>query len=93
MQLLSAFAIFFVIWWTVLFTVLPFGVRSQRESDDITLGTEPGAPSDSRIGKKLMITTGIACVVFAAFYYLTVVLGLGIADFPQFVPQFGAQSS
>ena len=93
MQLLSAVAIFFVIWWTVLFAVLPFGVRSQRESDDVTLGTEPGAPSDSRIVSKLAITTGIASVIFAIFYYLTVVLGLGIADLPQFVPQFGEQRS
>lgn len=93
MQLLSAFAIFFVIWWTVLFAVLPFGVRSQREADDVTLGTEPGAPSDSRMAAKLAITTGIACIIFATFYFLTVVLGFGIADFPQFVPQFGEQTS
>lgn len=93
MQLLSAFAIFFIIWWTVLFAVLPMGVRSQRETEDVTLGTEPGAPSDSRIPIKLAITTAIACVIFAVFYYLTVVLGMGIADFPQFVPDFSKQSN
>lgn len=93
MQLLSAFAIFFVIWWTVLFAVLPFGVRSQRESKDVIMGTEPGAPSDSKMSTKLAITTAIACIIFAAFYILTVVLGFGIADFPQFVPDFGKQIS
>lgn len=89
MQLISAFAIFFIIWWTVLFAVLPIGVRSQREAEDVTLGTEPGAPSNSRMAFKLAVTTGIAGIIFAAFYYLTVVLGFGIADFPQFVPVFG----
>jgi predicted secreted protein len=33
---LSAFAVFFVVWWLVLFAVLPFGVRTQEESSDIT---------------------------------------------------------
>ena len=27
----TAFAIYFVIWWIVLFLTLPFGVRSQHE--------------------------------------------------------------
>ena len=93
MQLLSAFAIFFVIWWTVLFAVLPFGVRSQREAEEVTMGTEPGAPSNSRMSKKLAITTVISSIIFAAFYLLTVVLGFGIADFPQFVPDFSQKAS
>jgi predicted secreted protein len=91
MQLLSAFAIFFIIWWTVLFTVLPFGVRSQVEAEDTILGTERGAPSNSRMKFKLLITTGIAIIIFAIFYYLTIVLGFGINDFPQFVPDFSKQ--
>ena len=27
----TAFAIYFVLWWLVLFVTLPFGVRSQHE--------------------------------------------------------------
>ncbi len=88
MQLLSAFAIFFIIWWTVLFAVLPIGVRSQEESDDVTLGTERGAPARSKMGFKLALTTGIACFIFAIFYYLTTVLGYGVADIPEIVPRF-----
>ena len=89
MQLLSAFAIFFIIWWTVLFAVLPIGVRSQEESEDVTLGTERGAPSNSRMGFKLALTTGIAFIVFAVYYYLTVTLGYGVADIPEIIPTFG----
>ena len=88
MQLLSAFAIFFVIWWTVLFTVLPIGVRSQQEADDVTLGTERGAPARSKMGFKLALTTAIASLIFAVFYYLTVVLGYGVSDLPEIVPKF-----
>ena len=39
------FAIYFVIWWIVLFAVLPWGVRSQHESGDSAPGTDPGAPA------------------------------------------------
>jgi predicted secreted protein len=30
----TAFAIYFVLWWVVLFAVLPFGVRSQAEDGE-----------------------------------------------------------
>ena len=31
MSLPTSIAIYFIIWWTVLFAVLPWGVRSQQE--------------------------------------------------------------
>ena len=34
----SAIAIYFVLWWIVLFVVLPFGVRSQSEDGDRDAG-------------------------------------------------------
>ena len=41
----TAFAIYFVLWWIVLFVTLPFGVRSQHEDGGGAPGTDPGAPS------------------------------------------------
>ncbi len=32
MSLASALAIYFIIWWLVLFLVLPFGIRNAHES-------------------------------------------------------------
>jgi len=61
-------AVFFLIWWVVLFAVLPWGVHSQEEGADIVPGTDPGAPAVPKLGRKLMWTTLVACVVFAAFY-------------------------
>jgi len=58
-------AIFVIIWWTLLFTILPFGVRSQQESDAIVPGTDPGAPAKPRLGMKLLINTGLAVVLWA----------------------------
>ena len=45
MPITTAVAIFFLIWWVVLFAVLPWGVRSQHEGGEITPGTDPGAPA------------------------------------------------
>ncbi|MEH2477762.1 putative secreted protein [Nitrobacteraceae bacterium AZCC 2146] len=62
----TALAIYFVIWWVVLFLTLPFGVRSQHEDGVGTDGTDPGAPVETRMGRKLLWTTIISAVLFAA---------------------------
>lgn len=60
----TAFAIYFVLWWIVLFAVLPFGVRSQAESGDELSGTDPGAPIRPQMGRKLIWTTIISALIF-----------------------------
>lgn len=61
-------AIYFIIWWVVLFAVLPWGVHSQQESGEVAPGTDPGAPAAHRIGMKLITTTVVASVVFGLLY-------------------------
>ena len=56
-------ALYFVIWWILLFAVLPFGVRSQAESGEIVAGSEPGAPSVPALREKAIWTTLLASVV------------------------------
>ena len=41
----TGFAIYFIIWWVVLFTVLPFSARSQADEGEVTLGTTHSAPA------------------------------------------------
>jgi predicted secreted protein len=65
MSLSTGIAIYFIIWWTVLFAVLPWGVRSQLESGSIAPGTDPGAPAVPRLLRKLVWTTVASAVVFA----------------------------
>jgi predicted secreted protein len=62
----TGFAIYFVMWWIVLFLTLPFGVRSQHEDGESSPGTDPGAPIASQMGRKLIWTTLISAVIFAA---------------------------
>jgi predicted secreted protein len=64
----TVIAIYFIIWWVVLFAVLPWGVHSQQESGKVAPGTDPGAPAVHRIGMKLIYTTVVASVVFGILY-------------------------
>jgi predicted secreted protein len=56
--------VYVVIWWTVLFAVLPFGVRSQQEMNDVVPGSDPGAPVRHRLGLKILVNTGISTAIW-----------------------------
>jgi len=66
MSVTTAAAIYFIIWWVVLFTVLPFGVRNAAEAGEaVEAGNDPGAPTVPALGIKLIWTTIVSAVVFA----------------------------
>lgn len=69
-QISTWLAIYFVLWWVMLFVTLPFGVRSQHEDGVGAPGTDPGAPILTRMGHKLIWTTIISAIVF----------GIGLAE-------------
>jgi predicted secreted protein len=68
MPIATAVAIFFLIWWVVLFAVLPWGIRSQHEGGEIIPGTDPGAPAIPHLKRKLLWTTLVSALIFAACY-------------------------
>ena len=70
-----AFAIFLTIWFTVLFAVLPIGIRSQVETGDVVHGTDPGAPSSPRLLLKAVITTLVSIVVFVLLVMVLRIVG------------------
>ncbi|AXS40403.1 DUF1467 family protein [Breoghania sp. L-A4] len=83
MALGSMLAIYFIIWWLVLFAVLPFGVKSQEEAGDaIEPGSMPGAPSRPMLARKAVATTIVSAIIFAAVYWLLVYSGLTLDDVP-----------
>jgi len=67
MSLATSIAIYFIIWWVVLFAVLPWGVRSQQEHGTVIPGSDPGAPAIPGLKRKLVWTTIVAAAVFAVW--------------------------
>lgn len=87
MNLVLSVAVYFVIWWIVLFAVLPFGIRTQHEVGDVVPGTEEGAPVTPNLGPKLIATTIVAAIVFAIVYWLIEGGAVTLDDIP-FLPRF-----
>jgi predicted secreted protein len=63
LRISGGLALYFVIWWILLFAILPFGVRSQVESGEVVAGSEPGAPSAPALQEKAIWTTLVSSVV------------------------------
>ena len=80
MTLTTALAIYFVVWWTVLFAVLPWGIRSQLESGEVVPGSDPGAPALPKLRSKLVWTTVVATITFAAIYAVYVYRLIALED-------------
>ncbi len=65
---LGLIAMYPVIWFMVLFCVLPLRYRSQGDAGEIVPGTPEGAPSDLRLGAKAWLTTVIAAVLWGILF-------------------------
>ena len=88
MSLFSSFAVYFIIWWITLFAVLPLGVRTQAEENDVVPGTVESAPARFRALRVVLLTTVIAAIVHLGWYVVSVRLGYGLDDIPRFAPKF-----
>ena len=80
MGIFPSVAIFFVIWWLCLFIFLPFGVKSQHETGEVTPGTEAGAPHHPHLLAKAAATTVLAAIIFAGVYVYFGVYQMSLED-------------
>jgi predicted secreted protein len=87
MRIVTIFAIYFIIWWLVLFAVLPWGATSAHESgSEVKPGHAPSAPLKPMMLRKFLVTTVIAAVITALGIWLARSGILGIESFP-FLPK------
>ena len=62
---------YIIIWWCVLFAVLPIGVRTPEEAGvEATPGQVASAPVRPRLVMKAALTTAISAVLFGAFWFV-----------------------
>jgi predicted secreted protein len=60
------FFVYVVVWWVVLFTVLPWGVKSYHEAGVVPpKGCDPAAPMNPNLMKKFITTSWLSAIVFA----------------------------
>jgi predicted secreted protein len=76
----AAFVLFMVIWFLVLFVVLPIGVRTQAEDGRVVPGTPGSAPSEALLGRKFLWVTLIALVLWAGLASFIVWGGVSVRD-------------
>jgi len=67
MSWVTGLMVYLVIWWTVLFAILPLGVR---RVEDPGRGQDHGAPERPHLVKKAIITSLVAAVLWLGFYFL-----------------------
>ena len=86
MSWVSILAIYFILWWVVLFAMLPFGLKTQEEDGEVTLGTVSSAPGRPHMLRAMLRTTVVSGIIFAMFYVAVVYYGFSFDDIPQIGP-------
>jgi predicted secreted protein len=80
MNLFTGIIVYLMIFWTVLFTVLPWG---NKPLENIEEGNAGSAPANPRIKQKFMITAAVSAflwVIIATLIHLNVVDFYAIAE-------------
>lgn len=75
MDIVSGLVVYILLWWWVLFMVLPFGAKAPEQ---IETGHASSAPEKPRMLLKLAVTTVISAVLFGIVY---LVISSGIFSF------------
>lgn len=67
MNLFTGFMVYVIVWWLVLFTVLPWG---NRAPDSVEPGHAESSPERPRLWLKAGITTVIATLIWGGIYWI-----------------------
>ena len=67
MNAVESTVVFLILWWVVMFMVLPFGVNRVEAPEE---GHDPGAPEKPLLVRKLLATTGITAILFGIIFWV-----------------------
>jgi predicted secreted protein len=85
MSILAGFFTYLIVWWTVLFAVLPWGNRQPENPEQ---GMAYGAPVNPNIKKKLIATTIVSFIVLGIIYAC---ITMNIIDFREVAREMDAK--
>lgn len=81
MSIFTGVIVYLLIFWTVLFTVLPWGNRAPDQHQEGTMG---GAPANPRIRQKFIITAIISTVLWII---ISLLIHFEVVDFYEIARQ------
>jgi len=64
MSIPTSIILYVIVWFMMLFVVLPLRLKSQREAGDVVPGTPASAPADPQIKRRMIVVTLAASVVW-----------------------------
>ena len=64
---LTAVVVYILVWWVTLFAILPLWVTPTEPGE---LGHAAGAPRHPYLGRKLMLTSAVAAVIWLGIFIL-----------------------
>ena len=88
MTLFFAVSMYLVIWWIVLFVMLPISVRTSEEAgEEPSPGNAESAPHLPHLLPKMVATTVVSSLVFAALYAIIALHVITLDQIP-FFPRY-----
>ena len=81
----TMFAIYIVVWWVVLFAVLPLGTSSETHEPP-TDGSQWGAPKTPNLKRKFLTTTWVAFLLWLFVMWLVFIGWMPLPDLAPPVP-------
>ena len=67
MSIVNGFVLYVIIWWVVIFAVLPWGIRPADPGDP---GAESGAPKNPLIWKRALWTSLVAALIWLVLFWV-----------------------
>ena len=80
MNLTGGIVLYTVLWFLVLFVLLPIRQKSQADVGEVTPGTQQSTPADPQIRKRFVITTIVATAIWAVVVWIIVTRAISLED-------------
>ncbi len=65
MTIFTGIILYIMIYWLMLFAVLPFG---NKPVEEVEVGNATSAPANPRMKMKFLVTAGVAAIIWAAVF-------------------------
>lgn len=86
MSITAAIVLYAVLWFLVLFVVLPLGLTTQAEAGRIAPGTPASAPHAAGLPRKLRLVTALAALLWLAIAGSILSGAVSLRDLDRFAP-------